>query len=74
METRVLRVGYYWPTLRADCPEYVKKCIQCQKHNNLIHQPVNEFHILTSQLPFVMWGINILGPFPLAREQHIFLY
>lgn len=29
METKILRAGYYWPTLRIDCVEYVKRCIQC---------------------------------------------
>jgi len=38
MATRVLRAGYFWPTIEADCEDYVKKCKPCQKHGNLIHQ------------------------------------
>ncbi|XP_020220424.1 uncharacterized protein LOC109803315 [Cajanus cajan] len=37
LATKVLRAGYYWPTLKIDCPKYVKKCIQCQQHGHLIH-------------------------------------
>jgi len=38
MTTRILRAGYFWPTMEANCQEFVKKCIPCQKHDNLIHQ------------------------------------
>ena len=29
MATRVLRAEYYWPTLRTDCADFVKKCVSC---------------------------------------------
>ena len=32
--TKVLRTGYYWPTMRKDCTEYVKKC---EKVSNFWH-------------------------------------
>ena len=38
MTTRILRAGYIWPTMEAYCQAFVKKCILCQKHGNLIHQ------------------------------------
>jgi len=38
MTTRILRVDYFWPTMEVDCQAFVKKCIPCQKHGNLIHQ------------------------------------
>nr|KYP43636.1 hypothetical protein KK1_034916 [Cajanus cajan] len=31
MATRVLRVGYYWPTLKLDCQSYIQKCKECQQ-------------------------------------------
>nr|KYP62340.1 hypothetical protein KK1_016872 [Cajanus cajan] len=37
LATKVLRAGYYWPTLKSDCTEFVKKCVQFQKHGTLIH-------------------------------------
>ena len=27
---RILRMGYYWPTMEKDYQEYVKKCVKCQ--------------------------------------------
>jgi len=29
MATRVLRAGYYWPTLRQDAHYFTKKCLEC---------------------------------------------
>nr|KYP35255.1 hypothetical protein KK1_043711 [Cajanus cajan] len=30
MAARVLRAGYYWPTLKSDCQNYIQKCKECQ--------------------------------------------
>ncbi|XP_020239374.1 uncharacterized protein LOC109818341 [Cajanus cajan] len=73
LATKVLRAGYYWPTLKFDCMEFVKKCIQCQKHGNLIHASAEQLHSITSPWPFAIWGMDILGPFPLAKGQCKFL-
>lgn len=69
MATCVLRAKYYWLTLRTNCPEYVKRCIQCQKHNNLIQKPANKLHTLASPWPFSIQGTNLLGLFPPAKGQ-----
>nr|KYP53330.1 Retrovirus-related Pol polyprotein from transposon opus [Cajanus cajan] len=45
LAAKLLRAGYYWPTLKGDCAEFVKKCVQCQKHGNLIHASATELHI-----------------------------
>nr|KYP31996.1 Transposon Ty3-G Gag-Pol polyprotein [Cajanus cajan] len=29
MAARVIRAGYYWPTMRSDCKAYVQKCEAC---------------------------------------------
>jgi len=36
---KVLRAGYYWPTLEADTMAYVKKCSQCQRYSNFHQAP-----------------------------------
>ncbi|KAK7376327.1 hypothetical protein VNO78_34793 [Psophocarpus tetragonolobus] len=40
---------------------------------NLIHQPADDFIPITAPWPFCMWGMNILGPFPMAKGQVKFL-
>nr|KYP38476.1 Gypsy retrotransposon integrase-like protein 1 [Cajanus cajan] len=73
LAAKVLRAGYYWPTLKTDCAEYVKKCKQCQQHGNLIHASAEQLHSVSAPWPFALWGIDILGPFPLAKGQCKFL-
>nr|KYP73559.1 Transposon Ty3-I Gag-Pol polyprotein [Cajanus cajan] len=69
MAAKVLRAGYYWPTLKEDCANFVKKCVQCQKHGNLIHASAAELHSVSSPWPFSLWGIDVLEPFPMAKGQ-----
>ena len=62
MTTRILRAGYFWPTMEADCQDFVKKCIPCQKHGNLIHQKQEQLHSILSPWPFAKWGMDIITP------------
>ena len=63
---KILWQGYYWPTMQKDAIEYVKKCDACQRHAPVQHQPATKLTTLIALWSFVQWGINILGPFPLA--------
>nr|KYP40262.1 Gypsy retrotransposon integrase-like protein 1 [Cajanus cajan] len=69
MATRVLQAGYYWPTLKLDCQDYVQKCKECQQFGNTHRQPPEALHHMMSAWPFSQWGIDILGPFPPAKGQ-----
>jgi len=71
--TMVLRVGYFWPTIEADCQDYVRKCKPCKKHGNLIHQKQEQLHHIISPWPFTKWGMDILGPFSPGKGQVKFL-
>ncbi|RDY02343.1 hypothetical protein CR513_14206, partial [Mucuna pruriens] len=70
---KIARVGYYWPTLKADCMDYVKKCDKCQRFADGHQDPPEQLHVVASPWPFHKWGIDILGPFPLAPGQVKFL-
>lgn len=58
---KILRAGYYWPTLFKDSHSYVRKCQVCQtaagrqKKSSLPLQPVN------IEQPFDQWGLDIIG-------------
>ncbi|RDY05097.1 Tf2-11, partial [Mucuna pruriens] len=70
---KIARASYYWPSLRADCMDYVKKCDTCQRFANTHLAPAERMHAIASPWPFNKWGIDILGPFPLAPGQVKFL-
>ncbi|XP_017426213.1 uncharacterized protein LOC108334788 [Vigna angularis] len=73
MRARVLRAGYYWPTLDHDCETFVKSCISCQAHGHDIHAPPEDLHHIVSPWPFAQWGLDIVGPLPIAKAQNKFL-
>ena len=68
-----LRQGYYWPTMRKDAQDYVKKCDKCQRFAPFIAQPPAVLQPMVNPIPFAQWGIDILGPFPVATGQRKFL-
>ena len=60
--------------MQADSEKYVKKCEKCQKFAYQMHQPARELLPLTSPWPFVMWGLDIVGPFPTAPGNRKFFH
>ncbi|KAK3011143.1 hypothetical protein RJ639_012868 [Escallonia herrerae] len=70
---KILRQGYFWPGMQRDAIKFTKRCDQCQKFAPLTHTPVAPLSILTSPIPFAMWGMDILGPFPMATGQRQFV-
>jgi len=60
---KVLRAGYYWPTIQSDCAEYVKKYAKCQVFDPLHHTRLEELQNIISPWPFAIWGMNIISPF-----------
>ncbi|XP_052735490.1 uncharacterized protein LOC108328707 [Vigna angularis] len=73
LRARILRAGYYWPTIDHDCDEFVKKCVSCQAHGHEIHAPPEELHYIVAPWPFAQWGLDIVGPLPPAKAQNKFL-
>jgi len=61
-----LHEGFYWPSVREDCVRYIQRCKQCQMHVDWHKAPLEELRSIYSPWPFHTWGIDILGPFPLA--------
>ena len=49
---KVVRVGYYWPTIQADAKTYVKVCDQCQCFTNILRQPLEYLTPMMALWPF----------------------
>ncbi|KAL2244075.1 UNVERIFIED_CONTAM: Ribonuclease HI [Sesamum indicum] len=56
---KVMRQGYFWPTLVEDSKNLVRKCESCQKYASLIHQPATPMEPIKIACPFDQWGIDI---------------
>ena len=63
LHMQLKRLGYYWPTMIADCINYARRCQVCQFHGNFLHQPPKPLPLTTCSWPFATWGMDIIGPF-----------
>jgi transposase InsO family protein len=52
----------------------VNRCEACQFHAKQIHQPAQELQTIPLTWPFVVWGLDIPGPFPRAQGGYRYLY
>ena len=64
---KTLRQGYYWPTIKADCMEYARKCDKCQWFAPILKAHPEELTSMTSPWPFAVWGIDLIGRLPKGR-------
>ncbi|XP_057530029.1 uncharacterized protein LOC130808593 [Amaranthus tricolor] len=71
--SKVLRSGYYWPSLRKGAEELILRCPECQYHSKIGRKPSNYLTVLQAVLPFDKWGMDLLGPFPPAKGQRKFI-
>jgi transposase InsO family protein len=60
---KILRAGYYWPTLFSDTHQHVRSCQPCQyfsRKTKLLAQPLKPVVI---EAPFQQWGLDFVGEF-----------
>ncbi|CAL8153079.1 unnamed protein product [Prunus armeniaca] len=63
---KTLNVGYFWPTMRHDSAEYVKRCDRCQRYKPIPNLPAEVYHPQNSPWPFMQRAIDLVGPLPPA--------
>ena len=66
---KILRQTFYWTYMKKEALEFVKKCERFHKYTLLVHKPPDLLASITTPLPFSVWGMDILGPFPMGSGQ-----
>lgn len=56
-----------------EAKDYMKKCVKCQLNSPIPRQPPEELSSVMSLIPFVVWGIDILGPLPKVKGRLAFV-
>jgi ribonuclease HI len=56
------RQGFYWPTAVADAREIVRTCEGCQFYTRKSNLPAHVLQTIPITWPFVVWGLDIVGP------------
>jgi len=68
---KILRAGFYWPTLFADVKKFVTTCHKCQifeGKRKLLPLPLRP---ISTKKPFQQWGLNFIGKIhPSSSGQH----
>eukprot|EP00253_Pinus_taeda_P031448 PITA_31448 len=57
---KILRAGYFWPSLFKDCIIAVRKCHNCQVFDRKMHAPPAPLHPIITVGPFAKWGIDFI--------------
>jgi len=63
MTMRVLRANYYWPSLRVNCVDFVKRWKNFQEHGPLLYLHPHDLQNINSPWTFALWGMDIVRPF-----------
>ena len=60
---KILRAGYYWPTLFADTHRYVRSCQPCQYFAGKQKLPTQQLKHVVVETPFQQWGLDFISEF-----------
>jgi hypothetical protein len=70
---KILRAGYFWPTLIKDCIKSVEKCHLCQIFSQKMRaHPAPMFPVITVG-PFTKWGIDYTTCNPPSAKGHRYI-
>ena len=58
---KILRAGYYWPTLFKDAHAHVRKCDICQRCGGRQPEAAAPLNPVIITKPFEQWGLDIIG-------------
>ena len=71
---KIIKTGYFWPTMQQDATKFVKKCDSCQRYRNVQRVLGEKMTTISSPWSFAQWGIDIMGPLPQGKRQMKFLF
>eukprot|EP00253_Pinus_taeda_P006729 PITA_06729 len=70
---KILRAGYFWPSLFKDCITAVRKCHNCQIFDRKMHAPPAPLHPIIAVGPFSKWGIDYITCNPNSDGGHAYI-
>jgi hypothetical protein len=71
---KIIRKGYYWPSIFPDSYKFSRSCDKCQKFDgkeNLSSMPLQPF---LPEFPFSKWGLDFISPInPPSSKGKVFI-
>jgi hypothetical protein len=71
---KAFKHGFYWPTMKNDVMEVVKKCRDCQFFRKHTIKHADPPWPIDVSCPFAVWGIHIVGILPRAPGGFRYLF
>ena len=62
--TKVLQLGFYWPTLFKDAHHFVSTCDKCQRMGSISKRDEPPLQPILEVKLFDIWGMDFMGHFP----------
>ena len=53
--------------MKTDAMSFTRKCDKCQRFSSIPRSHPEKLTSMTSPWPFAVWGIDLVGPMPMAR-------
>eukprot|EP00253_Pinus_taeda_P021332 PITA_21332 len=69
---KIMRAGYFWPTMFKDCITAVKSCHTCQIFDSKTRRPPALLQPVVAIWPFAKWGIDFTTCNPTSARGHGF--
>jgi len=54
--------GYFLLSMEKDCINFVRRCHEYQVYSDKVNAPPAPLFNMVSPCPFIMWGIDMIGP------------
>eukprot|EP00253_Pinus_taeda_P019926 PITA_19926 len=70
---KILRAGYFWPSIFKDCILVVHSCHECQIFQRKMRAPPAPLHPVVTVGPFTKWGIDYVTCNPRSAGGHGFI-
>jgi hypothetical protein len=72
---KIIRNGYYWPSIFLYSYKFTKSCDKCQKFASKEHLSVMPLQTSLPNFRFSKWGLEFIGPInPPSSAEHIFIF
>jgi hypothetical protein len=72
---KIIRVGFYWPSIFKDSYATIRKCVSCQKFPWKMKRSVIPLQPISVEQPFSQWRLDVVGPInQKSSKGYIYIY